>query len=74
MKKVKNDALNMRVQRGKNHNGLLRKKRNDTFMRTIEIEYNRGFKVGSDMQLGTFLQRCGVDSLNDLINGDIGKR
>ncbi len=66
---IKNDAPGMRGQRSRNENGLLRDKRDDTHMGTIEKQYGRDFGVRSDMELGTFLEKKGVESLNDLING-----
>lgn len=68
------DAPGMRGRRSRNKDGKLRDKRDDTHMGTIEKKYNRDFKVRSDMQLGNFLNRNGIKSLNDLINGDLGKR
>ena len=68
-KKCNNDAPGMNGCRSRNQNGLLRDKRDDTQMGTIEKQYNRDFGVRSDMQLGTYLKQKGVDSLNDLITG-----
>lgn len=67
--KCKNDAPGMAGCRSRNQNGLLRDKRDDTHMGTIEKQYNREFGVRSDMQLGTYLKQKGIDSLNDLITG-----
>lgn len=67
------DAPGMRGERSRNQNGLLRDKRDDTHMGTIEKKYGRDFGVRSDMQLGTFLRQNDVDSLNDLIASDLGK-
>jgi hypothetical protein len=64
------DARGMKGYRSRNENGLLRDKRNDTHMGTIEKQYGRDFKVRSDMQLGTYLKQSGYKSLNDLINGE----
>jgi len=64
----------MRGQRSRNENGLLRDKRDDTHVGTIEEQYDRDFKVRSDMQLGTLLEQTGMKSLNDLIHSDIGKK
>ncbi len=47
----------------------LRGKRGDTHVSTIERIYNRDFGVRGDMRLDTLLQRRGMASLNDLING-----
>lgn len=63
------DAPGMRGYRSRNKNGLLRDKRNDTHMGTIEKQYGLDFGVRSDMQLGTYLKKNNIKSLNDLING-----
>jgi hypothetical protein len=68
------DAPGMRGERSRNENGLLRNKRDDTHIKTIEKQYNRDFGVRGDMELGNFLKQKGVDSLNDLIQGDLGKK
>lgn len=73
MGKVKNDAPGMRGQRGRNDDGLLREKRGDTHMGTIEKIYNRDFGVRSDMELDNFLKKNELNSLNDLINSNLGK-
>lgn len=67
------DAAGMRGYRSRNQDGQLRDKRDDTHMGTIERQYDRDFGVRSDMQLGTFLKENGVNSLNDLIQSDLGK-
>lgn len=59
----------MKGYRTRNNNGLLRDKRDDTHMGTIEKQYGREFDVRSDMHLGTYLKEHGVKSLNDLITG-----
>lgn len=69
MKKCKNDAPGMKGCRSRNQDGQLRDKRDDTHMGSIEKQYGRDFGVRSDMPLGTFLKKKGVDSLNDLITG-----
>jgi hypothetical protein len=46
----------------------------DTHMGTIERQYDRDFAVRDDMQLGNFLKREGIKSLNDLIHSQRGKR
>jgi len=71
---VKHDAPGMRGQRSRNQDGQLRDKRDDTYMGTIEKNYNRDFGVRSDMQLGNFLKENNVASLNDLIQSDLGKK
>lgn len=59
----------MKGCRARNDDGLLRQKRSDTKIGTIEKQYGVDFDVRSDMQLGTYLNKHGVDSLNDLITG-----
>lgn len=66
---VKHDAPGMRGDRSRNENGLLRDKRNDTHMGTIEKQYGVDFSVRSDMELGTYLEKNHIASLNDLVNG-----
>jgi hypothetical protein len=68
------DAPGMRGYRSRNHDGQLRDKRNDTHMGTIERQYDRDFNVRSDKQLGNFLKENGIESLNDLIQSDLGKK
>lgn len=66
---TKNDAPGMKGQRSRNEDGQLRKKRNDTLVKTIENQYDIDLKVRSDMELGTYLEKNNIASLNDLING-----
>ncbi len=61
------DALGMNGYRSRNLNGRLRDKRNDTHIGTIEKQYGLELGVRSDMELGTFLKKNGIKSLNDLI-------
>lgn len=68
------DDPGMRGPRARNQNGLLRDKRDDTHVGTIEKTYGRDFGVRSDMELGTLLQRTGKKSLNDLVHSDLGKK
>ena len=68
------DAPGMRGYRSRNSNGLLRDKRDDTHMGTIEKQYGRDFGVRSDKELGNFLQDQGIKSLNDLIHSNLGKK
>lgn len=63
------DAPGMRGPRSRNLTGELRDKRDDTHMGTIEKQYDRDFGVRSDMHLGTYLEKEGIPSLNDLITG-----
>jgi len=55
--------------RSRNQDGRLRDKRDDTHMGTIEKQYGRDFGVRSDMELGNFLKKNNVASLNDLLHG-----
>jgi len=64
------DAAGMRGYRSRNENGLLRDKRDDTHMGTIERNYGIDLGVRSDMHLGNYLQEHKIKSLNDLINGN----
>ncbi len=68
------DAPGMRGNRSRNQDGPLRDKRDDTHMGTIEQQYNRDFRVRSDMELGTFLKQNNINSLNDLIKSDLGRK
>ncbi|MDD4000538.1 MAG: hypothetical protein PHX62_06575 [Bacilli bacterium] len=66
---MSNDAAGMRGYRSRNENGLLRDKRDDTHIGTIEKQYGVDLGVRSDMHLGTYLSEHKIKSLNDLING-----
>jgi hypothetical protein len=66
-KKCKNDAPGMRGCRSRNKNGLLRDKRDDTHIGTIEKQYDIDLGVRSDMELGNYLKQKNIKSLNDLI-------
>lgn len=63
------DAPGMKGIRSRNKNGLLRDKRDDTHIGTIEEQYGVNLNVRSDMQLGTYLKKHNIKSLNDLVNG-----
>ena len=69
MSKIKNDAPDMKGERGRNNDGQLREKRGDTHIGTIEKQYDIDLHVRSDMHLDTFLEQNKINSLNDLING-----
>lgn len=71
---TKNDAPGMRGSRSRNRDGQLRDKRDDTFIGTIEKQYNRDFGVRSNMKLGNYLQQNGIASLNDLVHSRLGKK
>ena len=64
----------MRGIRSRDESGPLRRKRIDTQMGTIEANYDRGFGVRSDMELGNYLRQNGIASLHQLIDSDIGKK
>ena len=68
------DAPGMRGIRSRNKSGPLREKRGDTHIGTIEQQYGRNFGVRSDMHLDTLLESEGIESLNDLIQSDLGKK
>ncbi len=65
----KGDAAGMQGYRSRNENGRLRDKRDDTLIGTIEKQYDIDLGVRSDMELGTYLERKNIKSLNDLITG-----
>lgn len=65
----KNDAPGMKGDRSRTSTGLLREKRGDTHMGTIENKYGLNLNVRSDMHLDTYLESKNLGSLNDLING-----
>lgn len=69
MSKCKNDAPGMNGCRSRNQGGQLRDKRDDTHMGTIEKQYGLHLDVRSDMQLGTYLKKHDIASLNDLVTG-----
>jgi hypothetical protein len=52
-----------------NADGEIRKKRSDTLVRTLRKEYGDDFAKGyrSDAQLGTVLEREGVDTLDEFL-------
>lgn len=64
-----NDAPGMKGYRSRNVTGPLRDKRDDTKIKTIEKKYDINLGVRSDMQLGTYLKKHNLKSLNDLITG-----
>jgi hypothetical protein len=66
--KVKHDAPGMKGQRSRNQDGELRQKRSDTKVETIEKQYGIDLHVRGDMQIGTYLDREGIPSLNDLVH------
>lgn len=64
-----NDAPGMRGYRSRTESGPLRAKREDTRIDTIENKYGLDLGVRGDMHLGTYLEKKGIASLNDLIHG-----
>jgi hypothetical protein len=68
------DAPGMKGYRSRNQDGQLRDKRDDTHVGTVEKQYGRDFGVRSDMTLGKLLDKTGMNSLNDLIHSDLGKK
>jgi len=65
----KKDAPGMRGCRSRNENGLLRDKRDDTHVGTIEKQYGIDLNVRANMHLGNYLKEHKIKSLNDLITG-----
>jgi len=63
------DAPGMKGYRYRTQSGPLRKKRDDTYIGTIEKQYGVDIDVKSDMHLGKFLKQQRIKSLNDLITG-----
>ena len=47
---------------------IIRQKRSDTRMSTIEKTYGKDFGVRSDMKLGNYLKKAGYPSLSKLLN------
>ena len=56
-------------QRHRDKDGEIRRKNSNTLVRTLRDEYGPDFAKGyrSDAQLGTVLEKEGVDSLNELL-------
>jgi hypothetical protein len=56
--------------RSRNNNGEIRKKREDTLVRTLRNTYGDNFAPGyrSDSELGTVLKREGVTDLSQLLD------
>ncbi len=52
---------------------LIRKKRSDTKMATIERMYGRDFNVRSDKKLGNYLREKGYPSLSKLLKSNAGQ-
>jgi hypothetical protein len=64
----KGDAKGMRGYRTRNIDGKLREKRSDTLIRTIEKQYGIDLGVRGNMQLGTYLKKKRIKSLNDIMH------
>jgi hypothetical protein len=56
--------------RSRNNNGEIRKKRDDTQVGTLRKIYGPNFAAGtrSDAELGTVLEKAGVETLSELLN------
>ncbi|MCK5416337.1 hypothetical protein KAI92_02830 [Candidatus Parcubacteria bacterium] len=54
-------------------NKIIRKKRSDTKMGTIEKKYGRDFGVRSDAKLGNYLRGKGYSSLSGLLRSGDGR-
>ena len=56
--------------RSRNNNGEIRRKREDTLVRTLRDTYGDNFAPGyrSDAELGTVLKREGVTDLSQLLD------
>lgn len=70
-KRCSNDAPGMRGCRSRNKDGRLRDKRDDTLIRNIEKQYKVDLGVRSDMTLGTYQEKTGTKSLNDIIHNEV---
>jgi hypothetical protein len=68
------DAPGMPGNRSRNKDGRLRDTRDDKHVGTLEKQYDRDFDVRSDMHVGELLKKLDVESVNDLIHSDLGKR
>lgn len=68
-RKHSTDAPGMRGFRPRNDDGQLRQKRWDTHIGTIEDKYGLDLGARADMHLDTYLDKHGIESLNDLVNG-----
>jgi len=68
------DAPGMRGYRSRNENGHLRDTRDDKHVSTLEKQYKRDFGVRGDMHVDALLEKTRKDSVNDLIQSNIGKK
>ena len=64
---VRHDAPGMKGQRARTQEGLLREKRGDTLVRTIEEQYHVDFGVRGDMHLDTLIEKRRAKSLAELL-------
>jgi len=64
-----NDCREGLDARCRDADGLIRRKRADTLVRTLRNQYDPDFAPGTrgDMKLGTLLDRAGVDSLSEYL-------
>jgi len=53
---------------------IIRRKRSDTRMATIEKKYGRDFGVRSDKKLGNYLKDKGYSSLSQVLRKNAGKK
>lgn len=65
---MEQDSKGMRGNRSRNDSGVLRRKRGDTHISTVEEQHGVDFVVRSDMHLETLLRQRGAASLNDLLH------
>lgn len=68
------DAPGMKGYRSRNQDGRLRDTRDDKHVGSLEKQYDKDFGVRTDMHVGTLLKQVGVESVNDLIHSNIGKK
>jgi hypothetical protein len=61
-------ASGMRGDRSRDEDGELRRKRDDTLLRSLEKEYDVDFGRRGDMQLGTLRKETGLDDVKDIID------
>lgn len=70
-RRCSHDAPGMHGCRSRNDDGRLRNKRDDTLIRTIEQQYRIDLGVRSDMKLGTYQEKTGAKSLNDIVHNEV---
>lgn len=62
------DAPGMKGNRSRNQDGELRKTRSDKQVGTIEKQYGVDLDARSDMKIGNYLKREGLDSVHDAVH------